>query len=122
MDYVPKKSGIYYFFDEHDRLIYIGKSYDLRNRVLQHLRENEKEVKNLFFSLCSKKALDEIESLMIDDLKPIKNKKRESGKFTYKGFYFDDDILAVINAYEGNKSEFVSECIKGVFREKGLLE
>lgn len=35
---VPEAIGVYYFFDEAQQLIYIGKSINLKKRVNQHLR------------------------------------------------------------------------------------
>lgn len=41
---------------------------------------------------------------------------------TYRGFYFDDDVLNVINSVgAGNKSELINECLRVVFKSKGLL-
>ncbi len=40
----------------------------------------------------------------------------------YRGFYFDQDILAIIDrADKGNKSNLVNEILRKVFKEKGLL-
>ncbi len=35
---VPEATGVYYLFDESQQLIYIGKSINLKKRVIQHLR------------------------------------------------------------------------------------
>jgi len=37
IDKLPQKTGIYYFFDKTGKIIYIGKSKDIRQRVLSHL-------------------------------------------------------------------------------------
>lgn len=43
-------------------------------------------------------------------------------KKAYRGFYFDDDVLSVIDSVNsGVKSELINECLRKVFREKGLL-
>lgn len=43
-------------------------------------------------------------------------------KKAYRGFYFDDDVLSVIDSVSsGVKSELVNECLRKVFRDKGLL-
>lgn len=34
---LPSKTGVYYFLDEKDNIIYIGKSKNIRQRVLSHL-------------------------------------------------------------------------------------
>jgi DNA polymerase-3 subunit epsilon len=38
---IPENTGIYYFFDEKDSLLYVGKSVNIRSRVLQHLAETK---------------------------------------------------------------------------------
>jgi len=46
----------------------------------------------------------------------------KKAKKTYRGFYFDSDVLAVIDSVDsGIKSELINECLRKVFREKGLL-
>ena len=43
-------------------------------------------------------------------------------KKAYRGFYFDDDVLSVIdNVNSGVKSELINECLRKVFKDKGLL-
>jgi len=34
---IPEKTGVYYFYDDRGVLIYVGKSVNIRSRVLQHL-------------------------------------------------------------------------------------
>ena len=38
IDALPSKPGIYIFWDENDKPLYIGKSVNIRSRVLSHLR------------------------------------------------------------------------------------
>jgi len=33
---IPRTSGIYYFYDEHDDILYIGKADSLYKRTLEH--------------------------------------------------------------------------------------
>jgi DNA polymerase III subunit epsilon len=37
---LPQKPGVYYFYDEWQQLIYIGKSVNIRSRVLSHFGNN----------------------------------------------------------------------------------
>lgn len=53
----------------------------------------------------------------IDRLLAGKKAKKE-----YRGFYLDSDVLGIIdNVDSGIKSELVNECLRKVFKEKGLL-
>lgn len=38
---MPTKSGIYYFYDENDVLLYIGKAENFRERMRKHMNEHE---------------------------------------------------------------------------------
>jgi hypothetical protein len=52
----------------------------------------------------------------------LTKKARAPKKRTYRGFYFDDDVIAVIDTIaDGNKSDLVNEALRKVFRDKGLL-
>ena len=41
IDLIPKTTGVYYFYDEDSNLIYVGKSNNIRSRVMQHLRNTK---------------------------------------------------------------------------------
>ena len=41
LENIPSKTGVYKFYDEDNRLIYIGKSKQIKSRVDQHLRNNK---------------------------------------------------------------------------------
>lgn len=60
----------------------------------------------------NKKNIDNIDRLLAG-----KKVKKE-----YYGFYLDSDVSSVIDSVDkGVKSELVNECLRKVFREKGLL-
>lgn len=43
---LPNAPGIYYFYDNKDRLLYIGKSVNLKNRVLNHFSQDHSQQKD----------------------------------------------------------------------------
>jgi hypothetical protein len=50
------------------------------------------------------------------------SKMKAEQKRIYRGFYWDEDILKVLDSIKhGNKSDVVNEALRKVFREKGLL-
>jgi hypothetical protein len=52
----------------------------------------------------------------------LQNPKNRS-KRVYRGFYFDDDVLSIIDRVpKSYKSELVNEALRKVFKEKGLLD
>jgi len=81
LDALPSKPGIYIFRDEQDRPLYIGKSVNIRTRVLSHLRTPE-EARMLQASryVEFRRTAGDIgalllESRLIKDLQPLHNKK-----------------------------------------------
>ncbi|WP_240962108.1 hypothetical protein [Priestia megaterium] len=48
---------------------------------------------------------------------------KDRSKRVYRGFYFDDDVLSIIDRVpKSYKSELVNEALRKVFKEKGLLD
>ena len=81
LDALPSKPGIYIFRDEQDRPLYIGKSVNIRSRVLSHLRTSE-EARMLQASryVEFRRTAGEIgalllESRLIKEMQPLHNKK-----------------------------------------------
>lgn len=70
-----------------------------------------KAVKGTTPAVSPEKPLDSIDRLLLASEKPER---------TYRGYYFDADILAVIDR-AGNKSALINEALRRVFTEKGLL-
>lgn len=97
---LPRKTGVYYFLDEKGKIIYIGKSKDIRQRVLTHLSK-----------VSSKKALEMIgmiadisyevtgselvallkESEEIKTHKPLFNRAQRRTLFTYGLYSYTDE-------------------------------
>lgn len=72
-------SGIYVFKDSEDRVLYVGKSKDLNNRINQHLRTVPYPFDNRASSVTvyvetDPTSVDIYESFMITELKPEYNK------------------------------------------------
>lgn len=59
----------------------------------------------------------------MDSIDMILASKKSHSKRVYRGFYFDEDILNIIDRVPKNyKSELVNESLRKVFKDKGLLE
>lgn len=81
LDALPSKPGIYIFRDERDRPLYIGKSVNIRTRVLSHLRTPEEaRMLQQTSRIDFRRTAGEIgalllESRLIKDMQPLYNKK-----------------------------------------------
>lgn len=81
IDALPSKPGIYIFWDENDKPLYIGKSVNIRSRVLSHLRTPE-EARMLqqsrrveFRRTAGDIGALLLESRLIKEMQPLHNKK-----------------------------------------------
>jgi len=59
----------------------------------------------------------------VDAIDILLQHPKERSKRVYRGFYFDDDVLGIIDRVpKSYKSELVNEALRKVFKEKGLLD
>ena len=64
---IPKNIlGVYYFIDSNDKIIYIGKSVDIKKRIEQHIRNGRKRMISRFDKLKILKLNTEIEALLYE--------------------------------------------------------
>lgn len=96
---LPEACGTYYFHDENQQLLYIGKSKNIRHRVLSHLgNANSKralEMKQRIHSISYELTGSELiallkESKEIKEQKPIYNRAQKRTLF-YWGLYTGKD-------------------------------
>lgn len=52
IDQLPNAPGVYYFKDERSQVLYIGKSKNIRKRVLQHFNADTKSNKSVEFKMA----------------------------------------------------------------------
>ncbi len=85
VDRLPQSAGVYYFFDERDVLLYVGKSVNIRQRVMSHFSQDHKNHKALKMSASiARIEFDQtatdfgaqiLESKQIKSLKPLYNSR-----------------------------------------------
>lgn len=86
---IPKNIlGIYYFIDSNDKIIYIGKSNNIKKRIEQHLRNGKKRMLSKFDKLKILKLNTEIEALLYESQeikrhKPLFNRRLRKEKNIY---------------------------------------
>ncbi|MEW4282049.1 HTH domain-containing protein [Priestia megaterium] len=62
-------------------------------------------------------------SSKVDAIDILLQSPKDRSKRVYRGFYFDDDVLSIIDRVpKSYKSELVNEALRKVFKEKGLLD
>ena len=89
---LPESTGVYYFYDENNGLIYIGKSINIRERVISHFynrsgkkaQEIKKQIHNIDFELTGSDLVAQLkESDEIKQNKPLFNSSQRRTISTY---------------------------------------
>lgn len=89
---LPEKTGVYYFFDDEDNLIYIGKSNNIRSRVISHFNSNQtkkaiemkQKIKRIDYELTGSELIALLkESEEIKQHLPIFNRAQRRSLFNY---------------------------------------
>jgi DNA polymerase III subunit epsilon len=96
---LPRKTGVYYFLDENRNIIYIGKSKDIRQRVISHLnRVNSKkslEMVGKIADISYEETGSELLALLkeseeIKHYKPLFNRQQRRCLYNYGLFSYTD--------------------------------
>ena len=97
---LPNKTGIYLFYNEHNHLIYIGKSKNIKSRVEQHLRNSRQEkglrliqeIARVEFELTGSETIALLrESHLVKHHKPKFNRALKKSNFSH-GIFDELDI------------------------------
>lgn len=71
---IPKNIiGVYFFYDSSDRIIYIGKSIDIRSRIAQHLYNGKRRLISAIEYVKVQKLSSELEALLFESQEIKKN-------------------------------------------------
>jgi DNA polymerase-3 subunit epsilon len=100
IDDLPEETGIYYFYDAAGNVIYVGKSTNIRKRIISHFtvdlkKKNAIEFKNSIADISYELTGSELVALLyesdeIKKLKPIHNRALKRTNFGYGLFSFVD--------------------------------
>lgn len=105
IDQLPRDTGVYYFYNAHHQLIYIGKSVNIRSRVLSHFANNTTakalDMKaNIAHIRCAVTGSELVallkESEEIKRFRPPFNRAQRRSRFT-TGLYADYDADGFLN-------------------------
>ena len=149
LDYLPNNIGVYYFWNKENKIIYVGKSVKIKDRVISHFRNGSKkeiklcqETNKVTYTVTGSDLIAQLlESAEIKKHYPIFNRKQKRIGENYALTYFTnkdgiielkiDYLKKVINplvSYEGSKKakdhlKYIVEsqqfCLKYCDLEKG---
>ncbi|MFC1898223.1 GIY-YIG nuclease family protein [Candidatus Cloacimonadota bacterium] len=129
---LPPAPGVYKFYDEKERLLYIGKSKNLKNRVRSYFRKQNDETQErtlmMIFHINEikiERTETELEALILEDsmikqhLPPYNVKQKKFREQVYISLTSDE--YPVINVIPNDKVDLFSK-IFGPFKDKYAAE
>lgn len=97
---LPKEAGVYYFYDNRDDLIYVGKSINIHDRVMSHLNNNlhkkaiemKSAIADVKYTVTGSELIALLlESSEIKTKQPIYNRSQRRTFFNYGLYSFFDE-------------------------------
>ena len=97
---LPSTPGVYYFHNEKNKVVYVGKAKDLRKRVSSHFSNNKpgqqkqeflRNIHNISYQVCGSELMAFIlESVEIKRLWPIYNRSQKGFEQAFGLYLFED--------------------------------
>jgi len=97
---LPEKTGVYYFIDADQNIVYIGKSKNIRERVIAHLTnsmtQRALEMKNKLAAVDWELTGNELIALLFEaheilKYKPVYNRAQRRALYNYGLYYFKNE-------------------------------
>ena len=100
LDYLPNEIGVYYFWNNDNKIIYVGKSIKIKDRVISHFRNiSKKEIKlcqeatKVTYTITGSDLIAQLlESAEIKKHYPIFNRKQKKIGENYALTYFTNKV------------------------------
>jgi DNA polymerase III subunit epsilon len=119
LDKLPEECGVYYFLDQDQQIIYIGKSVNVFNRAMSHFNSKEEKGRKMlnelynvdFVSTGSELIALLMESEEIKKHKPKFNRRKKADTFTHSIDWFKDEkgiINFKIVSFEESENALIS--------------
>lgn len=129
---LPEETGVYYFYDENQEVIYIGKSRNIHQRVLSHLSnhaskraiEMKDRITDIGHELTGSELIALIhESYDIKKTKPVYNRSQRRTSFYYGIYSCKNDRGYICFSVNKNSSfDTPLTCFSSLERAKQHLE
>lgn len=125
LDTIPNKVGVYRFYNEVNKLIYIGKSKHIRKRVDQHLRNTKttkglqmiNDIARIEYELTGSELIALLlESQLIKQYQPQYNRALRKNRFPYGLYHYTDEAgykrLYIASTSKSNETPLASFATK----------
>jgi len=116
IDKLPSRPGVYYFHNNKDKIIYVGKAINLKKRVSSHFTHNDPDQKRQNFirtihKVSFKQCATELEAIVLESteikrLWPRYNKSQKQPEVKYALYAFEDNRGYMRLAIDKKKKNF----------------
>lgn len=99
-DALPEETGVYYFYNEQDKIIYVGKSTNIKHRIASHFAPNLQnrkslEMKSQIAYMGYELTGGELVALLLEDAEikkhqPIFNRLQRRSHFSFGIYVYED--------------------------------
>ena len=111
---LPEETGLYYFYNEKDELIYVGKSKNIKSRIISHLNNNSskkaidmrQQIANISYELTGSELialLKESDEIKIN--KPLYNRTQRRALYQYGLYHHKDEKGYMIFSIDKNNAD-----------------
>ena len=100
IDVLPSKPGVYYFHNNKDKIVYVGKAINIKKRVSSHFTHNDPDKKRQNFlrnihKITYKECATELEALVLESTEikriwPLYNRSQKQPLQKYALYLFED--------------------------------
>lgn len=96
---LPEETGVYYFLNHQNEVIYIGKSKNIKSRVLSHFQESPsrrarnmvEQIMDVTYEVTGSELVALLkESMEIKEQKPLFNRKQRRATSDFGIYYYED--------------------------------
>lgn len=133
VDALPEQPGVYYFHDEAGEVIYVGKSINIRKRIIQHFSIDYKsnksiEFKNRISDISYELMGNELVALLFESaeikrMKPQYNRQQRRSVFSSGIYVYEDEKgykhLTFEKVADNGKTPLIA--LSNHFKAKGFL-
>lgn len=129
LDEIPDKTGIYKFYNEFNRLIFVGKSKFIRRRIEQHLKNSKsvkgakliKEITRIEYEITGSEFISIlVEMNLVNKYTPSFNPPLKKLKFSH-GIYTYFDERGYQRLFIGVTSKFINQPLVGFSSKKEAI-
>jgi DNA polymerase-3 subunit epsilon len=132
-DNLPEETGVYYFYNEAGKIIYVGKSTNIKHRIASHFAPNLQnrksiEMKNQVASIGYELTGGELIALLLEDAEikkhqPIFNRMQRRSRFSF-GIFAYEDTNGYVQLFVDKLNKQASEpllMVEGLEKAKQIL-